>query len=139
VSQYLLTYQSTGTETLVPMIVPSTTATPPAIATINEASEIYHTSTNVPLSSSEISLQSGVEPVVSQSQSTSVPLRRIAASRTHVTPDEVHPHTRFDQTGQRNPRAKNRGSSRVFTDENELQLLKETHNAKVTEEQKNIY
>ena len=81
-----------------------------------------------------------MESVVSQSQSTPVPLRRIAASRTHVTPDEVLLHPRVDQTGQRNHRAKNRGSSRVFTDENELdeQLLKETHNAKVTEEQKHI-
>jgi len=61
VSRYLLTYHSTGTATLVRIIVLSTTATPPAIATVNEASEISHTSTNVPLSSSEISLQSGVD------------------------------------------------------------------------------
>ena len=60
-SRYLLTYHSTGTATLVRIIVLSTTATPPAIATVNEASEISHTSTNVPLSSSEISLQSGVD------------------------------------------------------------------------------
>lgn len=138
VSRYLLTYHSTGTATLVPMIVPSATATPPTIATINEATEISDTSTNVPLSSSEISLPSGVDPVVSQSQFTPVPLRRIAVPRTHVTPDEVLPHPRVDQTGQRNPRAKNRGSSRVLTDENELQVLKETHDAKVAKEQKQM-
>lgn len=77
VSRYLLTYDSTGTATLVPFLVPCTTETPPATATINEASDISNTSTSVPLSSSEISLQSVVEQVVSQSQSTPVPLRRI--------------------------------------------------------------
>jgi hypothetical protein len=138
VSRYLLTYHSTGTATLVPIIGPSATETPPNIATINEAPEISQTSADVPISSSEISLQSGVEPFVSQTQFTPVALRRIAAPRTHVSPDEVLPHPRVDQTGPRNPRAKNRGSSRVLTDENELQLLKETHDAKVAKEQKQM-
>lgn len=138
VSRYLLTYDSTGTATLVPFLVPCTTETPPATATINEASDISHTSTSVPLSSSEISLQSVVEQVVSQSQSTPVPLRRIAAPRRHVTPEEVLPHPRIDQTGPRNPRAMNRGSSRVLTDDNELQIIKETHDAKVAKKNKQI-
>ncbi len=135
-SRYLLTYHSTGTANLVPIIVPS--ATPPTTATINEALDITHTSTNVPLSSSEISLQSVVEQVVCQYQSTPVPTRRIAAPRRHVTPEEVLPHPRVDQTGPRNPRAKNRGSSRVLTDDNELEIIKGTHDAKVAKEQKQI-
>lgn len=120
VSRYLLTYDSTGTATLVPFLVPCPNETPPATAKINETSEISHTSTSVPLSLSEISLQSVVEQIVSQSQSTPVPPRRIAVPRRHVTPEEVLTHPRVDQTGPRSPRAKNRGSSRVLTDDNEL-------------------
>lgn len=63
----------------------------------------------MPLSSSEISLQSVVEQVVSQSESTPVPPRRNAAPQRHVTPEEVLPQPRVDQTGPRNPRAKKRG------------------------------
>jgi len=56
------------------------------------------------------------------------PLRR------PVTPEEVMPHPRVAKTGPRQPRAKNRGASRVLTNSPEMAKLEETYDAKKKKE-----
>ena len=57
------------------------------------------------------------------------PLRR------PVTPEEVMPHPRVAKTGPRQPRAKNRGASRVLTNSPEMAKLEEAYDAKKKEMQ----
>ena len=91
-----------------------------------------------PSSSNENRVQPFLANVDTQLQSTPLLPRRAAVPRRHVSPEEVFPHPQVSQSGPRVARGKNLGKSRVLTDDDEMAVLKESHDLKVAKEGKRV-